>query len=233
MSEIEPCVELNGEDYLIIDQLDDLFVLESNPIQSLQSALEIILNSFNRSGGALFIQWQQGFTLPYWFQYNIPMHWQIQLDDPDSQLNKLAKNAIETRKVLAVDVLPDIAAVFPINFKDQCIGALVVWGNAISQKEYPKWLAYLKPIARTTLAFQLSESTLHSQDLLALQSITDLPTDKLELATQVSLLKRSVADLEAKRLEILNSRNTLRVFFDNIAASVYIIDQSYLMVAIN
>ena len=43
----------------------------------------------------------------------------------------------------------------------------------------------------------------------------------------------SKADLEATHWQILNSRNTLRTFFDNIPSSVYIIDQSYSIVAIN
>jgi len=43
----------------------------------------------------------------------------------------------------------------------------------------------------------------------------------------------SKAELEASQWEILNSRNTLRTFFDNIPTCVYIIDRSYTIVAIN
>jgi len=43
----------------------------------------------------------------------------------------------------------------------------------------------------------------------------------------------SKADLEATHWQILNSRNTLRTFFDNIPSSVFIIDRSYSIVAIN
>lgn len=43
----------------------------------------------------------------------------------------------------------------------------------------------------------------------------------------------SKADLEASQWEILNSRNTLRTFFDNIPTCVYIIDRSYTILAIN
>ena len=41
------------------------------------------------------------------------------------------------------------------------------------------------------------------------------------------------ADLEAANWQILNSRNTLRTFFDNIPSSVLIIDRSYKVIAIN
>ncbi|MCX6079940.1 MAG: ATP-binding protein [Chloroflexi bacterium] len=43
----------------------------------------------------------------------------------------------------------------------------------------------------------------------------------------------SNADLEASQWEILNSRNTLRTFFDNIPSCVYIVDRSYTIMAIN
>ncbi len=43
----------------------------------------------------------------------------------------------------------------------------------------------------------------------------------------------SKAALEAGQWEILNSRNTLRTFFDNIPTCVYIIDRSYTILAIN
>jgi len=43
----------------------------------------------------------------------------------------------------------------------------------------------------------------------------------------------SKAELEASQWEILNSRNTLRTFFDNIPTCVYIVDRSYIIMAIN
>jgi two-component system, NtrC family, sensor kinase len=372
MSETELSIELRREDYLIIDQLDDLFALAPNPKQSIQSALEIILDSFNRTGGALFIQTQQISILPHWVRSGVPIHWENQLEDPYSQLNSIARNAIEKRKILAGDILPDIAAVFPIVFNDQPFGALLVWGKVISPDEYAKWQAFLKPVGRAISAFQLSQSAHRIKDVLALQSMSNLQIakgdiDQIEFNTvqgikeffeaeeillvlideenpslavkkqlgsgqiwknqasfklevtqlsqslaegsilkdqevwevfdqrqcmegiqdinletvigaplntnertlgavillnpildaseiyrrnllmsmttslavtiynarQISRLKISIADLEATRWEILNSRNTLRVFFDNIPASVYIVDRSYSMVAIN
>jgi two-component system NtrC family sensor kinase len=43
----------------------------------------------------------------------------------------------------------------------------------------------------------------------------------------------SNADLEATYWQILNSRNTLRTFFDNIPSSVYIVDRAYTILAVN
>jgi two-component system, NtrC family, sensor kinase len=41
------------------------------------------------------------------------------------------------------------------------------------------------------------------------------------------------ADAETTYWQILNSRNTLRTFFDNLPSSVYIVDRSYTIIAIN
>ena len=46
-------------------------------------------------------------------------------------------------------------------------------------------------------------------------------------------LKISNENLEVSRMELLNSRNTLRTLFDSIPASMYIIDQKYNLLAIN
>jgi signal transduction histidine kinase/CheY-like chemotaxis protein len=52
----------------------------------------------------------------------------------------------------------------------------------------------------------------------------------LEHTRQLTVSK---AALEADQWEILNSRNTLRTFFDNIPTCVYIIERSYTILAIN
>ncbi len=55
-------------------------------------------------------------------------------------------------------------------------------------------------------------------------------TFALEHTRQLTISK---AALEASQWEILNSRNTLRTFFDNIPNSIYVIDRSYTILIIN
>jgi two-component system NtrC family sensor kinase len=55
-------------------------------------------------------------------------------------------------------------------------------------------------------------------------------TFALEHTRQLTISK---AALEASQWEIINSRNTLRTFFDNIPSCVYIIDRSYTIMIIN
>ncbi len=52
-------------------------------------------------------------------------------------------------------------------------------------------------------------------------------------AREMARIKTSLGDLEANRWEIINSRNTLRRMFDSLPLSVYIIDRSYILRAIN
>lgn len=55
----------------------------------------------------------------------------------------------------------------------------------------------------------------------------------IQVAERNRRLIVSNADLEVANWQILNSRNTLRTFFDNMPSSVFIIDRSYRIIAIN
>jgi two-component system, NtrC family, sensor kinase len=68
-------------------------------------------------------------------------------------------------------------------------------------------------------------------------SFLRLVTKGLASAIQSGQQKRQLiiqrADMETTYWQILNSRNTLRTFFDNLPSSVYIVDRSYTIIAIN
>jgi signal transduction histidine kinase len=55
----------------------------------------------------------------------------------------------------------------------------------------------------------------------------------IQSGQQKRLLIIQRADFESTYWQILNSRNTLRTFFDNLPSSVYIVDRSYDIIAIN
>lgn len=52
-------------------------------------------------------------------------------------------------------------------------------------------------------------------------------------ARLVQQLRVANADIEANQWEVIRSRNTLRALFDSLPASIYIIDQSYKLIAVN
>ena len=66
-----------------------------------------------------------------------------------------------------------------------------------------------------------------------LNQLTATLANSIYISRQMMNLKISIADLEASRWEIVNSRNTLRTLFDSIPSSVYIIDRSYTIISIN
>jgi len=52
-------------------------------------------------------------------------------------------------------------------------------------------------------------------------------------ASEMARIKTSLGDVEANRMEIINSRNTLRWLFDSLPLSVYIVDRYYILRAVN
>jgi two-component system NtrC family sensor kinase len=73
--------------------------------------------------------------------------------------------------------------------------------------------------------------TPYDQELISLlaTSMADAVYNK-RLIQQMKVVNQ---DLKANREELLNSRNTLRALFDNIPASLYIVDRAYALRAIN
>lgn len=90
--------------------------------------------------------------------------------------------------------------------KGQLIGGLVVINPARRENEVPQVLFHL---------------------------LTSFLSNAIETSRELTSLKISIADLEANRWEIINSRNTLLTFFDSIPASVYIIDRNFTLISIN
>ena len=66
-----------------------------------------------------------------------------------------------------------------------------------------------------------------------LQLIVKGLASAIDAAERNQQLSVNNADLEATYWQILNSRNTLRTFFDNIPAGVYIVDRAYTILAVN
>jgi signal transduction histidine kinase len=92
-------------------------------------------------------------------------------------------------------------------------------------------------VESSSLGAVLFTNTMFDMDDGRQRSFLQLVIKGLASTIQFSQHKRQLiiqrADLESTYWQILNSRNTLRIFFDNIPSSVYIVDRSYTIVAIN
>lgn len=71
----------------------------------------------------------------------------------------------------------------------------------------------------------------YEQELLS--TMARLSAQSLQAVLLIRKLQVANADLEASHWELLHSRSTLRVLFDSIPASIYIIDAGYRLVALN
>jgi signal transduction histidine kinase len=63
--------------------------------------------------------------------------------------------------------------------------------------------------------------------------VTTMLARAIQETREITHLRISLADIEANRLEILNSRNMLRLFFDSLPISVYVVDNQYTLQLIN
>ena len=72
-----------------------------------------------------------------------------------------------------------------------------------------------------------------SNDQELLVAIATSIADAIYNTRLIQQLKVANADLEASRWELLRSRNTLRAFFDSTPTSIYIVDRTYTLIAIN
>ena len=70
-------------------------------------------------------------------------------------------------------------------------------------------------------------------DQTILTSIADEAAALIDKACLVEDLNRAYNDLRSMQTQILQSRNTLRALFDNLADSLYIVDQHYQILAVN
>jgi two-component system, NtrC family, sensor kinase len=73
--------------------------------------------------------------------------------------------------------------------------------------------------------------TPYDQELLNLLATS--MGDAIHNKRLIQQLKVVNTDLQANQAELLNSRNTLRALFDNIPASIYIVDRAYMLRAVN
>ncbi len=371
MQEIAP-FQPTQEDWLHIEQLNDILSRSGHTSADLQHVLSQILEWQGQSRAALFIRsWLNG-EIGFWIHQNLPGHWQNQIEDPYSQMQLIARQIMDSGDAFPENTYGDVAGAFPIRAGQNIVGALIIQGPQISPQEYPRWAAYLKPLGRAILnrpadrgqvvqqavvnalqaisAVQSGENDINilqrsvllglrdifesddsllilldddnprmaikkqlgmgdnwverssldientpvyrsikegrciQEDLLTTQSIlpwlnstinlkvhnilcaplitnhcaigaivllnpkldcsdpfrkslinqtTAVLANAIYTSRQMLNLKISIADLEASRWEIVNSRNTLRTLFDSIPSSVYIIDRAYTIISIN
>jgi signal transduction histidine kinase len=150
---VEPTTVLADRQWQVIDQLGDLLAEEVDPFSGLVKGIQLITETMNRPGAALYLpvpalQKQSG-----WCFWNIPDPWKDELKMDGSRFEDLAARVILSERVAKGDPSHEIAAVFPVCTSKRTVGALIVYGEKISEEDFPGWEALLKPIGRSALFY--------------------------------------------------------------------------------
>jgi two-component system, NtrC family, sensor kinase len=209
MSEPEPSIEQNREDSLMMNELE---FNTARGIGEFFQADEVLLVLIDEENPCLAVSKCLGSGITWKNQVNLKLEITLlpkSLAEGLILLDQDVWEVFDQRQCMrgVQDINPEKVIGVPLNANERPVGAIIL----------------LNPT--------LDTSDIYERNLLI--SMANSLAVMIDNARQISHLKTSLAKLEANRLEILNSRNTLRVFFDNIAASVYIVDRSYILVAIN
>jgi signal transduction histidine kinase len=359
-------------DWQAIELLNDILFDTLNPSERLQQALSFLVERMGYSQAALLVQ-SEGDDLPKRKVYcQIPGERQNLFEDPRSRLIQLAQQVVHSRMVILAEPELGLAGAFPLEYQNEVLGVLLVFGLEISKDDLQCWLAFTRAIARAIHTWNITQNRFsptkdigvldallslqkeHLQDISVIEQkvleqvrelylaqdallilfedsgsslvlhrqlaiggqwverrsmvpedshhfetmcrslhetgvvhvlpeftrwlslvseinvtgslctalwckeqllgglviinptraenevppalfemISSFLSNAIETSREVTSLKISVADLEANRWEIINSRNTLLTFFDSIPASVYIIDRGFTLISIN
>ncbi|MGW8225551.1 MAG: ATP-binding protein [Anaerolineales bacterium] len=96
------------------------------------------------------------------------------------------------------------------------------------------WLYYLPLVARGSAIGAIELRTEHQElDAGLLQVITRVIAKNLSQSRRICQAEETIQEMQTFQGQLLNSRNTLRAFFDSSPASIYIVDPAYKLIAIN
>jgi two-component system NtrC family sensor kinase len=145
----------------------------------------------------------------------------------------------QTNQKLEDDIVEDcLRSAQPIRLDEKLgrpgLGALVEKSLQIAPRSFlcAPLLAGEQPIGAVEMINKRGGSfTEYDQELLSLLATS--MGDAIHSKRLIQQLKVVNIDLQANQAELLNSRNTLRALFDNIPASIYIVDRAYTLRAIN
>jgi two-component system NtrC family sensor kinase len=183
-----------------------------NSIRSIFNAEEVFLIEFNKDNSNLGIKKHLGLQNNWLSQEGIIMEegliWQSVFSKRIIEILDVQTNTLYNPNFDGVQgILVQTLVIIPLQSDGRIAGTLVLIN---------------------TPSIPLIEER---KDLL--HAMTSALNNAMENINLFQQLKISNESLETSRWELLNSRNTLRALFDSIPASMYIIDQKFILQAIN
>ena len=158
-------------------------VQEREGLQSAASeALEYILQSINRTSGAIAVQNEDEGQPVHFAAQKPPAAWEGWTDDPGHPLRAVVGRVLKTGKDAPADPELELAAAVPLIARSLRQGALLVAGGPFTGPEYTR-LVELSYVAGRMLRIYRSSESLHTADkeLASLHMIATILSSDLEL----------------------------------------------------
>lgn len=178
---MNPPSDLVGEDqsiWLARETLADRLSQSPDIDSAYQTSLQVILDTAERSSGALIIVIPGESTLHFAAKSNLDDQWVVDIQDPESTIAQLVRRVIETGQVFppqpssAIWPAPDqLAAALPISLDGNSLGAVLILGANCSSERIDQLAGLLPPVARmiqTERGIQAFQE--RTRDLARLQS---------------------------------------------------------------
>ena len=183
-----------------------------NNIRSIFKSEEVFLIEFNKDNANLGIKKHLGLQNNWLSQESLVMEegliWQSVFSKKIVEVTDVQKNSLFNPNFDGLaGILVQSIIIIPLAADGQILGALTLINSLQPQMDNERkdlLLAMTAALSNAMVSFNLFQQ-----------------------------LKISNENLKVSRMELLNSRNTLRTLFDSIPASMYIIDQKYNLLAIN
>ncbi len=178
---MNPPSDLVGEDrsiWLARETLADRLSQSPDIDSAYQTSLQFILDTAERSTGALIIVIPGESTLHFAAKSNLDDQWVVEIQDPESTIAQLVRGVIETGQVFspqrssAIWPAPEqVAAALPISWDGNSLGAVLILGANCSPERIDQLASLLPPVARviqTERGIQAFQE--RTRDLARLQS---------------------------------------------------------------
>ena len=139
---------LADEEWRALEKLNDVLADTKDLQQALTIGVEICLTTLGKKGAALYLPRFCEHVSQDWTICNAPVLWEKRLEDNFTRLNVLVEQGLRTGQVVPGTDPLELGAIFPIKNDHMVLGAMLVAGEVIPPKEYPRWQAFMRPFAR-------------------------------------------------------------------------------------
>jgi two-component system NtrC family sensor kinase len=156
-----------------IDHFYDLLLQSEDLFHIINMGMKWIASCLDRDGAAVYlINPSLGFNSE-WIKYNVPDIWNLQFDNPSSQLFNDAINVYGSQEPIGENPLLQVAAILPMASHGKTIGVIIFRGRGLNQNELAFAKKLVTAFSRSLLAqVHVSTSWREEREKAILQMIS-------------------------------------------------------------